>query len=304
MPNNGANRATKSIFLFLKPEEQIKIDGKMNESYLEYTINGSEFNNANSLIREKSIKILADNFIIQTKIDSLNNIKADQKLITELYQEINKNSDIERKEQLKYISNNLNKDLSAYLLTYQNNDVFEEFYNTLSAEVKDGYFKKSLEMKLQISQNNVAQQKSSTNINIGDVALEFTLKSSSDKSFSLSSISDKYIVIDFWGTWCQPCVKGLPRMNEYYTKYKSKLEFIGIACNDNETKWKKSIEENKLEYIQLLNNLDTKIDVTLKYGVTSFPTKLILDQDKKVIARFNEESDEFYIKLDEIMKHN
>lgn len=66
----------------------------------------------------------------------------------------------------------------------------------------------------------------------GSPAPDFTLKTADDKNFTLSSLRGKYIVLDFWGSWCGWCIKGIPKMKRYYDRYKSKLEIVGIDCND------------------------------------------------------------------------
>jgi len=122
------------------------------------------------------------------------------------------------------------------------------------------------------------------------------------KKFDLSSLRGKYVVLDFWGTWCGPCISGMPKMKEYLDKYQSKLEIVGVASeSDKGERWKKFLDD-KPQY-QWHHVLSTKTeDYILKFSVAGFPTKIIVDPAGKIIGRFVGEDDEIYKKLDELLK--
>ena len=71
-----------------------------------------------------------------------------------------------------------------------------------------------------------------------EVAPDFTLNDINGKPLALSSLRGKYVILDFWGSWCVWCIRGIPNMKEYYNKYKGKFEILGIDCNDSEQEWK------------------------------------------------------------------
>ena len=90
-------------------------------------------------------------------------------------------------------------------------------------------------------------------------------------------------------------------MKEYYQKYNDKLEIVGIACSDNKNNWEKAIKDNQLCWINILNDNSIN-DISALYGITSFPTKMIIDKDGKIIEKFVGEREDFYIMLDKIVK--
>ena len=90
-------------------------------------------------------------------------------------------------------------------------------------------------------------------VKIGDQASPFCLPGENGKLVSLSDFKGKYVVLEFWGTWCGYCVKDIPKMKEYYNIYKSKIEFVGIACRDTERTWKIALEKYGVNWISLLN---------------------------------------------------
>ncbi len=120
------------------------------------------------------------------------------------------------------------------------------------------------------------------------------------KRFELASLKGKYVVIDFWGTWCGPCIAGMPSMKEYLDKYKSKMEIVGVAQeSDNGDRWKKFLNDKpQYQWHHVLSRANE--DYILKFGVAGFPTKIIVDPDGKIVGRFVGEDDAIYKKLDEI----
>jgi thiol-disulfide isomerase/thioredoxin len=135
----------------------------------------------------------------------------------------------------------------------------------------------------------------------GMPAPEFTLNNIEGNPISLSSLRGKYVVLDFWGTWCGWCIKGMPEMKEMYAKYSQRLEVVGIACGDTEEAWKKCVAEKALPWTNLLNGKDDA-DVSSLYAVTGYPTKVILDPEGRILKTILGESPEFYTFVDSLMK--
>ena len=68
----------------------------------------------------------------------------------------------------------------------------------------------------------------------GELAPDFELPNLQGSTTKLSSLRGKYVVLDFWGSWCVWCIRGIPKMKEAYTKYKDKMEILGVDCRDTE----------------------------------------------------------------------
>jgi thiol-disulfide isomerase/thioredoxin len=120
------------------------------------------------------------------------------------------------------------------------------------------------------------------------------------KSFNLASEKGKYVIIDFWGTWCGACIYGFPKMKEYYAKYKDKIEFVSIDCNDSEENWRLGVKKYSLLWPQLFNGQGEK-NWMRKYFISHFPTKILLDKEGKIINIYTGEADDLYLKLDELL---
>jgi len=128
---------------------------------------------------------------------------------------------------------------------------------------------------------------------------EITVKDENGKDLSLSDLKGKHVVIDFWGTWCPWCVKGIPEMKASYEKYSDKLEIVSVDCGDKEGDWKDAIKEHEMTW---KNVFDGNNEVVEKYEIQGFPTKIVLDPDGKILKVFVGESEDFYKYLDETLK--
>jgi thiol-disulfide isomerase/thioredoxin len=157
-------------------------------------------------------------------------------------------------------------------------------YNNFTPEVKEGMYGRMIA-------GQMAQDKIT---GTGATAIDFTKQDLRGKTIHLADYKGKYVLLDFWGSWCGPCRAGNPHLKELYTKYKDKgFMIVGIANEkgmtlaDNKTSWKKALKEDGLPWQQILNNEGIeKCDVTNLYNVFAFPTKILLDKDGKIIGRF------------------
>ena len=133
----------------------------------------------------------------------------------------------------------------------------------------------------------------------GVMAPDFTLNDLNGKPLTLSSLRGKYVVLDFWGSWCVWCIKGFPKMKEYYQKYAGKFEILGIDCNDPEVKWKAAVENYELPWLHVYNPR-REMKVLQQYQIQGFPTKIIVGPDGKIVKTIIGEDPSFYTFLDEL----
>ena len=145
----------------------------------------------------------------------------------------------------------------------------------------------------------LATAASAQRIVAGAKAPDFSAMKVDGTVFTLSSLQGKYVVLDFWGSWCPWCIKGFPAMKEAYAKYKGKVEFVGIACRDSEAKWKAATAKYGLPWISVLN--PPANDLVKVYEVQGFPTKIILDPRGNIVKVVLGEDPAFYPLLDAVL---
>lgn len=200
----------------------------------------------------------------------------------------------------EYVGANPSDAVSAFVLTtFPNNTRFDSLYALTDDRVKQGPLKEWLDLQKELADRANASQKAREAVVEGAQAPDFTLTDVDGKSFTLSSLygGGKYIVLDFWGTWCSWCMKGMPDMKKAYEQYRNRLEIVGIDCGDKEEVWKKSVEKQQLPWVNVRAEGD---DIPVLFGVEAFPTKLVLDPQGTVVARITGEDPAFYTLLDSL----
>jgi len=116
----------------------------------------------------------------------------------------------------------------------------------------------------------------------GIKAPDFEIVTLDGDTITLASLRGKYVFLDFWGTWCKPCRNEIPNIKKLRKKTsKKELEIIGIVCRDNKSKAKKYIKKHKIKYS---NSMATN-NLMNSYGITSFPTTLLIDKSGVIIAK-------------------
>lgn len=155
-------------------------------------------------------------------------------------------------------------------------------YNKLNAEVKKSAFGPAI-------LESIGQGTAKLNAEKGKPAADFSRKDVNGKTVRLSDYKGKYVLLDFWGSWCAPCRASHPHLKEIYQKYKEQgLVIIGIAEERTKDKkaWLKAIQDDGLPWIQIMNDEEKeKTDVVSLYGIDGFPTKILIDKEGKIIVR-------------------
>lgn len=122
----------------------------------------------------------------------------------------------------------------------------------------------------------------------GQPFIDISLPNTEGKIISLSSIIGKtnYVLIDFWASWCLPCIQSMPELKQLYNKYKgSKLEVIGISLDEDANSWKKALKINELDWIQLSDLKGWESLGALRYAVSSIPCTVLIDKKGTIIGR-------------------
>lgn len=178
-------------------------------------------------------------------------------------------------------------------------DAMKKAAASLSDNVRNGrmhdYYQKAID---EVQQQADAEAEAAKKQAAGVVAPDFTLNDLNGKPLALSSLKGKYVVLDFWGTWCIWCVRGIPKMKEYYNKYKGKFEILSIDCNDTQEKWKAGVKKYELPWLHVYQPAKGDVQTTELYAINGFPTKILIGPDGKIIKTYVGEDPSFYEFLD------
>lgn len=139
------------------------------------------------------------------------------------------------------------------------------------------------------------------NVSIGKVAPDFSQTSPEGANLALSDLKGKYVLIDFWASWCGPCRRENPNVVKTYEKFKGQnFEILGVSLDNDRDKWLKAIEDDKLTWKQVSDLGGWGNEVAQLYAVNSIPHTVLVDPDGIILEK-NLRGDALKTKLEEIL---
>ena len=140
-------------------------------------------------------------------------------------------------------------------------------------------------------------------VGVGQPAPDFTQNDTAGHPVTLSSFRGKYVLLDFWASWCGPCRQENPAVVTAYQKYHDKgFEILGVSLDQNEKSWKKAIRDDKLSWTHVSDLKYWDNELVKMYGVQGVPQNFLIDPQGKIIAR-GLRGEELQNKLAEIYKN-
>ena len=269
-------------------------------SYTNYRMKGSKTYEAIGALREK-MKTMTQrlndmSFDYADIYEKATNKDSTMKAFTQQYQALqNQISDYS----FAYLKAHPDNNESAILIPYLGERI-DEGLKILSTRIKSGILSSYYMPYKRALENRKLREDASKKMTIGAVAPDFTAKDIKGNDFSIVSLRGKYVLLDFWGSWCHWCIKGMPELKKYYEKYKGKFEIVGVDCNDTEEKWKAAVKKNQLPWIHVKS--EAANSVSSKYGVEGYPTLIIIDPHGNIVKKFLGEDPEFFTTLDALFK--
>ncbi len=179
-------------------------------------------------------------------------------------------------------------------------DDFKAIYDNLTPEARQSILMPYAELyNRQVEEMQSARQAEDdrkAEIASGAIAApDFTLPDLKGNKVNLSDFRGKWVVLDFWGSWCGWCVKGFPALKEAYTEYGDRIVVIGIDCNETEDAWRAGVEKYQLPWINLFNG-DNR-DLYTAYNIQGFPTKAIINPEGRLVDLTTGEDPSFFTRL-------
>ena len=138
-------------------------------------------------------------------------------------------------------------------------------------------------------------------LDYGAVIQSIIVPDKDGKSFKLSSLRGKYVLVDFWASWCGPCMREMPNVVKLYKECKGKnFEIVGVSLDQKRDAWLNAVEKNKMKWIQV-SDLKSWATLPVKLcNVSAVPYTVLIDPQGKVIA-LNLRGEELINKVKEVL---
>jgi peroxiredoxin len=252
-----------------------EVKGEM-KTYIDTEITGSK---EQEILQEGQKLEFQKGFLSFGMMFSISQVKNDSLKVDSIYRKMTKEKEAHDVKIRQFIESNTDSYAITYIISdfiakdYPLSDV-EQYYEKLTPRIKESHPGKLLKQKIELLHH----------INIGGAALDIDLPSPDGTLLKLSSLRGKYVLVDFWASWCGPCLAEAPNVKEIYEKYHDKgFEVYGVSLDSKKDPWIKAIAKHGLNWVHVSSLKGWDCPVAAQYNVTGIPKTFLLDPNGRII---------------------
>jgi peroxiredoxin len=274
---------TDAGFIFINDEKNIPFAADLTN----LTINSPAFNTpANKLLKH----FMVDVDLLQTSIadhtaalQQLKTTQSSDSILNAQSQLLNDKKELYKTYIIHYIDTTSNPIMAMIAIGHTREIESAQLEKPIASLIKR--FPKNETIASVVAQFNELVARKNAQPHIGGIAPEINLPDTSGKLFSLSSLRGKYVLIDFWASWCGPCRAENPNVVEAFNKFKDKnFTVLGVSLDRDKEQWINAINADKLSWKHVSDLKFWNSAAVALYGFDGIPYNVLIDPQGKIIA--------------------
>ncbi len=287
----------KNLIPVFVEESEIIVDSKTDSTgkITDTKISGSASNNDYKKFKEKTEVFENKNGDFYKQWAEAEKA-GDTVLMKKIDKEYDENDKASKKFMIDYVLKNNNNVVSAYITirnSYKLNfNELDSITSNFTNEIAESKYVTLLRERVEVLKNCA----------IGKPFIDITMNDTAGNPVSLSSLKGKYILLDFWASWCGPCRAENPNVVAAYKEFKDKgFDVYGVSLDNDKEKWIEGINKDGLTWINVSDLKGWQCAARDDYGFNSIPHSVLIDKDGIIIAK-NLKGEKLKEKLEEIIK--
>jgi peroxiredoxin len=277
-PSSKATTGLRTLSLYLEPGI---VSVSSPDTLKTVIISGSKSDNDFLPIRKALVSYTAKLSLLNHEARQYQAAKDTVGIKTVRREMVKLEEDLKNDTYRKFVKQYLTSPVSLYALNqvggnYLNPEEIEPLFNDLSPQIRNSKAGRDFAEKIETAKATSQ----------GGYLPDFAQPDTSGKIVRLSSFKGKYILVDFWASWCMPCREESPGLVKAFNAYQDKgFTILGVSLDKNKESWLKAIHVDKLHWTQLSDLKYWDNDVVKKFDIRFIPQNMLLDPSGKIIAR-------------------